>query len=215
MKLQLNGIQHYVFCPRQWAMITIEQVWEENEDTVIGGLVHAVADDKYYEETRKDKIFTRAVPISSNKLGLNGIIDVLEYRKSKSGIRLENREGYWIPYVVEYKKGKPKKDLSDTLQLVAQVMCLEEMFATRILKSAIYYKQINKRVEIIITDELREKVQFLTSEMQSLYEKGKTPKATIGKNCKRCSLNELCRPRLTHHKRSVSNYIKDSWEEIQ
>ncbi len=215
MKLQLNGIQHYVFCPRQWALITIEQVWEENEDTVIGGLVHAIADDKYYEETRKDKLITRAVPISSSKLGVNGIIDVLEYRKSKNGVKLDNREGNWTPYVVEYKKGKPKKDLSDILQLVAQVMCLEEMFNIRIEKSAIYYKQINKRVETIVIDALREKVQLLASEMHHLYENGKTPKATIGKNCKRCSLNELCRPRLTHHKRSVSNYIQSSWEEIQ
>lgn len=212
--LQLNGIQHYAFCPRQWALISIEQVWSENADTVLGGFVHKLADDRYFEEKRKDKIITRAVPVLSRELGLTGIIDVLEFHREKNGIVLKNNEGFWQPFVIEYKKGHPKANNSDIAQLVAQVMCLEEMYDIVIKKSSLYYKQTNKRLNIEITDDLKNLVRQFCTEMHTLYEQGKTPKATNGKNCQRCSLKEQCQPRLTHHKRSVSNYIAKQWDDL-
>ncbi len=207
--LQLNGIQHFMFCPRQWALIMIEQVWSENEDTTIGNLVHKLADDRYLEERRKNRIITRAVPIRSYELGLNGIIDVLEFWSSRTGIELKNSTGLWFPKVIEYKKGKPKKNLSDTLQLVAQIMCLEEMYSLEINSGEIYYKQINRRIRVELNETLRDEVRKTSKKMHELYVQGKTPHATVGKNCKRCSIKEMCQPRLTHHKRSVQNYINN------
>lgn len=212
--IQLNGIQHFSYCPRQWALINIEQVWDENEDTAMGQLVHLVADDPYFEEVRGDRIITRAVPISSAQLGFSGIIDVLEYHRGTSGINLKNYSGKWIPYIVEYKKGRPKKSDCDILQLVAQAMCLDEMLGLNLKKSALYYKATNQRVAVDLTDELKDRVISISKEMHSLLDKGITPKAQSGKNCKKCSLQDNCWPRLTHHRRSVAAYIEHAWEEL-
>lgn len=202
-----------MFCKRQWALINIEQVWEDNADTKLGQYIHKNADDPYFEEKRKNKIVIRSVPISSKILGLNGIIDVLELTKSKDGVFIKNYSGLWKPYVVEYKKGKFKKADFDIYQLVAEVMCIEEMLNTKIDKSAIYYKTSNKRFEIEITDEWRNDVKQACENMHELFEKGITPKAENKKNCTLCSMYEKCMPRLTNRKKSVVNYITQHYEE--
>ena len=212
--IQLNGIQHFSYCPRQWALINIEQVWQENEDTAMGHLVHQIADDPFFEEVRGDRIITRAVPISSVQLGFSGIIDVLEYHKETSGIHLKNHTGKWVPFIVEYKKGRPKKNDCDIMQLVAQAMCLEEMYGVQLQKGALYYKTTNQRIAVELTEGLRDRVRSISKEMHSLLDKGITPKAQSGKNCKKCSLQDICWPRLTHHRRSVTAYITRAWEEL-
>ena len=176
--LQLNGIQHFSFCPRQWALITIEQAWAENEDTVIGDLVHRVSDDALFREKRRHLITLRAVPIRSNELRLNGIIDVLELRKNERGMRISFEEGLWMPNIVEYKKGAPKKNLCDVLQLTAQVMCLEEMHGIHIDSSSLFYKSTNRREIITITADLREKVRLTVSQMHDCYDERITPNAS-------------------------------------
>ncbi len=211
--LQINSIQHFAFCKRQWGLITLEQIWSENEDTVLGQFVHRNVDDEYYREKRKDSIIVRSMPISSQKLMLRGIADLVEYRKNKEGNFLDKYHGKWQPFIVEYKKGRPKKNDCDILQLAAQVICLEEMSGALIPSSAIYYKGINKRVLVEITPELREKVIEYANEMHWFFARQKTPKAERGKNCPRCSLKELCMPRLTTHKKSVLNYIEEHMQE--
>ncbi|NLG30930.1 MAG: CRISPR-associated protein Cas4 [Clostridiaceae bacterium] len=213
--LQLNGIQHFSFCPRQWALITIEQAWAENEDTVIGDLVHRVSDDALFREKRRHLITLRAVPIRSNELRLNGIIDVLELRKNERGMRTSFEEGLWMPNIVEYKKGAPKKNLCDVLQLTAQVMCLEEMHGIHIDSSSLFYKSTNRREIITITADLREKVRLTVSQMHDCYDEGITPNASYGKHCQRCSLVEHCWPDLTKRSRQVHRYIERKWEELQ
>lgn len=212
--LPLNGIQHFSFCPRQWALITIEQVWEENEDTALGHLVHSIADDSYYEEVRGNRIITRAVPIQSLELGFTGVIDVLEYHRMKDGIRLKKHPGNWMPFIIEFKKGREKKDLCDVMQLTAQVMCLEESMKISIKQSALYYKSTNSRVDVEISDELRNEVRLTSQRMHDLYESGITPPAIEGKHCGKCSLKDLCWPRITTRKRSVDSYIDRAWEGI-
>lgn len=205
--LQLNSIRHFSFCKRQWGLINIEQGWEENEHTIIGNFIHRNVDDIYYREKRKDIIYVRAMPISSETLGLNGIIDLVEYRKSKEGVIIPKYEGYWKPYIVEYKKGTPNTNEHDLIQLVAQAICLEEKNVVKIDESAIYYKTVNKREVVYITDELREKVISMSKEMHYYFNTKTTPKAERGNKCKPCSLREICFPRLTTHKKSVINYI--------
>lgn len=214
MMLDLNGIQHFTFCKRQWALMYLENVWEENADTMLGHYIHEKVDNPYFEEKRNNKIIVRAMPIISHRLSLVGICDVVEFRKSNHGISLRKYDGLWEMFVVEYKKGKPKKDHSDISQLIAQVMSLEEMFDTIIPQSAIYYKTENKRYPVEVTDNLREMVTQTAYEMHDLYSNNRIPKATSGTKCTYCSLKEKCMPRLTSHKKSVKNYISSHMEEL-
>lgn len=212
--LELNGIQHYIFCKRQWALIAIESQWEENQDTLVGRYVHENVDDPYYEEKRRNKIIVRAMPIKSKKLGFIGRCDVVEFIQGKRGVNIKNYEGMWQIRVVEYKKGKPKRNDSDICQVVAQVMSLEEMFNTHIEKAYIYYKGTNCRVEVEISDELRRKVLDIADDMREMYLQKTTPKSEYSKKCTRCSLKEKCMPRLTGRKKSVLSYINKHMEEL-
>jgi CRISPR-associated exonuclease Cas4 len=126
--LALSGIQHIAFCPRQFALIHIEQQWQENLFTFSGRELHERADDPFFVEARGVSLISRSVPLLSRRLGLYGIADVVEFHKDDcKGISFAGREGLWKPYPVEYKRGQPKKDDFDIVQLCAQAMCLEEM----------------------------------------------------------------------------------------
>lgn len=212
--IQLNLIQHFRYCDRQCALIYLEQYWSENVDTVIGRFVHQNADDKYFDEKRENKVIVRAMPITSKTLKLVGIADVVEFTRSKQGVKIKNYDGLWSPYVVQYKKGKPKKDDCDIIQLVAEVMAVEEMFDISIKKSALYYKTTNKRLVIELNDDLRNKARECVIKMHEMIRSKITPIAKMGKNCNRCSLKERCMPRLTHHKRSVVNYLNSHYFEF-
>lgn len=212
--LELNGIQHFIFCKRQWALISVEAEWAENADTMLGRFIHERVDDPYYEEKRKGKIIVQAIPIISRKLGFIGRCDVVEFIKSESGVPVRNYGGLWKINVIEYKKGKPKSNNSDISQLAAQAMSLEEMFHTRIDKGYIYYKGSNSRMEVEFTEELRNEVYETALEMDRLYKLHITPKAELSQKCRRCSLREKCMPRLTGRKRSIVNYIEKHMEGI-
>jgi len=206
--LMLSGLQHFYFCKRQWALIHLEQQWGENEATMEGNYIHEKSDNPFIVESRDNLLISRAVPISSKKLGLSGILDVLELYREDKGVELNDKPGLWRPNIVEYKRGKPKKDHRDVIQLVAQVICLEEMFDTKIESSELYYNENNRRVMIKITDELREEAISSAQEMHRLYNERITPKAESYKNCTKCSLYDICLPRLTKKKPSVRNYIE-------
>lgn len=212
--LMISEIQHFYFCKRQWGLIHIEQQWNENEYTIEGHLLHKKVDNPFIVESRDDVIVSRAVPISSKYLGLSGIIDVLEFIRDKEGINLPGKVGLWRPNIVEYKRGKPKPDHRDIVQLVAQVICLEEQINYRIKTSEFYYGEIRRRVKIDITDELRKEVHHVVQEMHSYFKKRETPKAEFFKNCTLCSLYDLCLPRLTKKKVNVRNYIEKHIREV-
>ena len=137
--LMLSGLQHFAYCRRQWALIHIEQQWAENERTVDGQIFHAVAHDKGRIEKRGDLLITRGLPIKSAQLGMSGICDVVEFHKSAEGVSLASYEGLWQPYPVEYKKGLPKLNEADELQLCGQAICLEEMLLCRIPGGSLFY----------------------------------------------------------------------------
>ena len=118
--LMLSGIQHFQFCKRQWALIHIEQQWEENVQTIEGQYIHTKVDEPFIREKRGNKVIVRALPIKSNKLKISGICDVVEFIKDSNGVEVPELEGQFLAYPVEYKRGKPKKDDSDILQLTAQ-----------------------------------------------------------------------------------------------
>ncbi len=206
--LMLSGLQHFCFCRRQWALIHIEQQWAENERTVDGQLFHAVAHDKERMEKRGNLLITRGLTVKSSQLGLSGICDVVEFHKSENGVSLFSYEGLWEPYPVEYKKGLPKENEADEVQLCAQAICLEEMLACHIPCGSLFYGENRRRTTVEFTDQLRARVCDMAREMHELWEKGHTPKVKPQKGCNACSLKEICVPKLTRAK-PVSAYIEE------
>lgn len=194
--LMLSGIQHFKFCRRQWALIHIEQQWEENVHTVVGELMHKKVHDPYLVEKRKGVLMVRALPVSSRSMGVSGECDLVEFVKCEDGITLFGHRGFYSVYPVEYKKGKPKKTEEDHLQLVAQAMCLEEMFSTQISEGAIFYGETRRRKNVTFSQELRNEVRESFLEMHQYYDRGYTPKVKKTKACNSCSLSDVCIPKL-------------------
>lgn len=204
--LQLSGLQHFAFCRRQWALIHIEHQWAENLRTVEGELLHARAHDETIVETRGDCISVRGVDFQSPTLGVSGKCDVLEFRRSPDGIPLKGREGLWQPYPVEYKRGVPKAEDADRLQLCGQALCLEEMLCCEIPEGALFYGQTRRREVVEFTEELRQTVREDLAQMHDLYRRGHTPRVKPTKACNACSLKELCLPKLLRT-RSAAEYL--------
>ncbi|MGN0333526.1 MAG: CRISPR-associated protein Cas4 [Lachnospiraceae bacterium] len=210
--LLLSGIQHYAFCKRQWALIHIEQQWEENTHTVSGEILHKKAHDKYSYEKRNNVIITRGLPVSSRRLGISGECDVVEFHREENGVPLFGHDGLYRPFPVEYKKGSPKDTDADILQLAAQAMCLEEMFSIEVENGALFYWEIRRRNEIVIDERMRERVKEMLEDMHNLYRKKYTPKVKWSKSCNACSLKDICLPKLGKTS-SVKKYIEERIQE--
>ena len=210
--LQLSGLQHFKFCRRRWALIHIENQWAENYRTIDGAILHQNAHDTAFQESRGDRFITRGVSVYSAELGVSGQCDVLAYHQGNTGIPLAGKDGLWRPYPVEYKRGKPREDTGDTLQLCGQAMCLEAMLCCDIPEGALYYGEIRRRQRVTFTPELRLQVRELLQQMHELYQRGYTPKVRPSKSCHACSLKELCLPKLMKN-RSVSAYLKSAMED--
>lgn len=210
--LMLSGIQHFQFCKRQWALIHIEQQWEENVRTIEGQHLHRKADQPFIREKRGNKLIIRAMPVKSNKLKITGICDVVEFIEDEDGVEIVGSNGKYTPYPVEYKRGKPKTSDADILQLTAQAMCLEEMMLCEVNVGYLFYHEIRQRVEVSITDKNKNRVKVLVTEMQDYYARRYTPKVKTGTFCKSCSLQHICLPKLMN-KRSVKSYIEGKLSE--
>lgn len=194
--LLLSGIQHFVFCRRQWALIHVEQQWEENVHTFEGKVLHEKAHNPDFREKRNDILTVHAMKVFSRSMGISGECDVVEFHQAENGIGLSGHKGRYIVVPVEYKRGSPKQHNADELQLTAQAMCLEEMLVTEIEKGFLYYGETRHRVEVIFSQEMREKVKQCFKEMHSYYERRYTPKVKKNTSCKQCSLCNICMPQL-------------------
>lgn len=206
--LLLSGIQHIAFCPRQWALIHIEQQWVENVKTIEGQHLHERVDDPFLKDSGSELVVWRSVNLISYQLGLTGRADVVEFKQTKSGIVLPGKKGTWIPYPVEYKRGKPKSDERDEVQLCAQAMCMEEMFGTEITEGALFYGEIRRRTVVPFSAELRKQVIGYANEMHLLFRLGITPVPVYKSHCKSCSLVEICLPKQMNNLKTASNYLK-------
>lgn len=203
----ISGIQHFTFCRRQWALIHVEQQWEDNYFTVDGELKHERTDNPEIHEKRKDIITVRALPVKSQTLGITGKCDVVEFKKDDNGIYIPQYDEHFSVTPIEYKRGKPKEDNSDKLQLLAEAYCLEEMLVTHIDKGYLFYFETRRREEVYFTDELRQQMLQMIEEMHSYMDRGYTPKVKTGKKCKTCSLKDICLPELNKNK-DVKQYIQ-------
>ncbi len=211
--LPISGLQHFAYCRRQWALIQIENLWSENLLTAEGRLLHERAHDPSQTEVRGGVIVARGLPVFSRRLGMSGVCDAVEFRPSPEGVSLRGREGLWLPYPVEYKRGAPKEHDADELQLCCQALCLEEMLLCRIPEGSLFYGQPRRRTRVEFTPELRGRVAELAAEMRELYRRGHTPKVRPAKGCGACSLKELCLPRLAKAPdvdRYLAEHIKDN-----
>lgn len=207
--LMLSGIQHFAFCRRQWALIHIEQQWAENYQTTSGELMHKKAHDEASFEKRGELLIVRGLRIASHELGLSGQCDVVEFHQREDGISLWGYAGKWNPVPIEYKHGSPKENNADELQLCAQAICLEEMFQTVITEGFLYYGEKRRRSRVEFTDHLRSEVIKTCTEMHDLFKKGYTPKSKYTKQCKACSLENLCVPRMKQ-RGNVRSYIEQN-----
>ncbi len=206
--LPLSGIQHFLFCRRQWALIHVERQWQDNVLTAEGKLLHQRVDDPFLTETRNGVITARSVPVASYRLGLTGICDVVEFTLSSEGVSLPGKNGLYQPAPVEYKRGKPKPDACDNAQLCAQAICLEEMLSVAIPAGFLYYGEIRHRIEVELNGELRRLVEEMADEMHAYFQRGYTPRVRPFKGCRSCSLAEVCLPELQEDSVSASKYIQ-------
>jgi CRISPR-associated exonuclease Cas4 len=198
--IQLSALQHYVFCPRQCALIHVEDVWNENVYTVRGGILHEKVDADTYE-TRGTLKTVRGLRIHSFRYGLAGRCDVVEFRVSQGGSA--------TPEVmpVEFKSGQPKHDISDEVQLCAQALCLEEMLNTQVKRGAFFYGRIRRRVQVELGDELRKQTEEIIAAVHDMISHKLVPQAKYMEKCRSCSLLDTCQPKAMNT-RKLHNYLE-------
>ena len=195
--LPISALQHLAFCERQWGLIHLEQLWEENRLTAEGKLLHEKVDEGP-DETRDGVRTVRSLALRSFRLGLIGKSDVVEFPKEPGA----------APLPVEYKRGRPKLEHWDEIQLCAQALCLEEMMGVPVILGAIYYGQPRRRVDVAIGESLRAETETLVARMHELMRCGKTPPAVYEKKCRSCSLFELCQPKTMQGRKSAIEFLR-------
>ncbi|MCU0858909.1 MAG: CRISPR-associated protein Cas4 [Pontiellaceae bacterium] len=204
--LPLSALQHYVYCPRQCALIHVEQQWSENRFTAEGRAQHDRV-DRPEAETRDGVRTEYAVPLRSLRLGLIGKADSIEFHGIQSNFKSEisNLKSPVRVFPVEHKRGKPKPDHCDWVQLCAQALCLEEMMQIGIPEGAIFYGQPRRRQPVVFTPELRAETEAVAQKLHELILNGKTPPPEYdAKKCSACSLFDICMPQK---QQAVFDYI--------
>ena len=195
--IPISALQHWLFCPRQYALIHIERLWAENRFTAEGRVLHERS-DAGQSESRPGIRILRNVEIQSARHGLHGVADVVELRGG-------------LPYPVEYKRGKPKSHRADEVQLCAQALCLEEMFGCEIGEGALFYGKPRRRTVVAIDAELRSLTLDCATEIRSCLAAGTLPRPIYDKvRCDRCSLFGVCRPGLGRRRRRVGTWLAEA-----
>lgn len=203
--LPISALQHIIFCERQCALIHIERQWAENRLTAEGHILHERA-DKEEVESRGNLRISRSLYIHNLAIGLYGRADVVEFHRGNDGVTLPGVEGLWKPFPVEYKRGKPKTDHCDEIQLCAQALCLEEMLNVNISEGALYYGTPRRRNLVLFDSTLREQTITAAEKLHLLIRSEKTPPAFYQKKCDNCSLIEICMPKIKKMK-NADTYI--------
>jgi CRISPR-associated exonuclease Cas4 len=196
--IQLSALQHYVFCPRQCALIHVEQTWTESGRTAEGRIMH----ERVHDESRESRGAVRieyGVALRSLRLGLIGKADVVEFHRRS--------DGSWLPFPVEYKRGKPKANDCDKVQLCAQAICLEEMLGVAIPEGSLFYGQTRHRLDVLFDEALRRETEETARRAHELIDSGGTPKPVYEKHCDSCSLMAACLPKAIQKRRSVKSYL--------
>ena len=202
----LSALQHFAYCRRQWGLIFVERQWAENARTAEGQVFHQTAHHGPESETRGDLLILRGLRVASPALRLGGVCDVVEFHRSPSGVPLMGREGLWLPYPVEYKKGSDQTRESDEVQLCGQALCLEDMLCCQIPEGSLFYGETRRRTRVAFDEPLRQRTLSLLQEMLGHMARGHTPAAKPHKGCNACSLRDVCLPKLSRTP-SVADYV--------
>jgi CRISPR-associated exonuclease Cas4 len=220
--IPLSALQHFGFCRRQCALIHLEGTWSENRLTAEGRLLHDHV-DQAHSESRRDVRTATAVRICSQRLGVIGVMDMIEFHRVESphdndhqaiATKLPGISGLWLPFPVEYKRGAPKAHRADEIQLCAQAYCLEEMLKLHIDHGALFYGKTRRRMDVAFDAELRRLTQETANGIHELFASGITPPPVYGKWCESCSLIEECRPRLFTKRRSARKWLEREMESV-
>jgi CRISPR-associated exonuclease Cas4 len=203
--VMISALNHYLYCLRRCALIHIEQLWDENRFTAEGRIMHERVHEEG-NESRGDVRIARGVPLRSLELGIVGKADVVEFHRVG--------KNQWQPFPVEYKRGKPKPDDSDKIQLCAQAICLEEMLGVAVPKGALFYGRTRRRFEVLFDDSLRMEVHETAKLVHELIASGATPPPIYEKRCESCSLIGECMPKNIEKRSSVKRYLKRMIEAI-
>lgn len=210
--LLISGIQNFTYCKRRWALVHIEQMWEENALTYEGQYMHERVHDSDFTEKRGRILLSRGMPVASVTLGITGVCDMVELEENANGVHINGRPGKYLVYPVEYKHGKPDNSGADELQLCAQAVCLEEMLCISIPEGAVYYGELRHRVTVELNEILRKKLNETVKEMHEYMNRQYTPKVKRKKSCANCSMKDVCFSKLLNG-RSASAYIAENLKE--
>jgi CRISPR-associated exonuclease Cas4 len=220
--LPLSALQHLVFCERQCALIHIDQVWRDNPLTLEGSHRHdRVHEEAPRRELRGDLLIARGLQLRSLELGVSGVADVVEFHRSPGqtlpeekgspqGACLAGLTGLWVPFTVEYKRGKPKRDHCDEVQLCAQAICLEEMLEVAVPEGALFYGTTQHRHDVTFSVDLRDETRQAARRLHELLAAGIAPRVPREPKCRGCSLVEVCRPDATGPGRSARRYLANA-----
>jgi CRISPR-associated exonuclease Cas4 len=178
--VMISALEHWAYCPRQCALIHIEQTFDENIYTLRGRTLHERADEP--GGLLEDGVrVERGLPLWSKRLGLVGKGDVIEFHGS-------------LPYPVEYKHGRKRQRTAAELQLCAQAMCLEEMLGVGVPGGAIFHHASRRRTEVLFTDGLRRAVEEAVAEVRRMLASRRLPPPVNDARCEHCSLQDSCMP---------------------
>lgn len=210
--LPISALQHLLFCQRRVGLIYLERLWQDNIFTAEGSLLHEQA-DQGEAESRNDVRIVRGLWLRSLRLGLYGRADVVEFKRvedtdKRKGINLDGAEGFWLPFPIEYKRGRLRTEESFEIQLCAQALCLEEMLGIKVSTGALYYGKTRRRLELAFDKAVRKRTEAAAQRLHEIIDSGDTPDAHRQPKCKQCSLNGLCLPKVVSHARSVKSYLK-------
>ena len=189
----LSALQHYLFCPRQCALIHVEQSWAEDGATAEGRLLHERTDAGKPDRRRSIKIL-RSLTIRSFTLGVTGKADVVEMHGAQ-------------PYPVEYKRGRPKTHRADEVQLCAQAICLEEMFGVQVPEGALFYGETRRRTVVSFDAGLRALTAQVAADTRAMIAAQKTPSPVFTPACEKCSMQEICRPQRLERPPHIANWL--------
>lgn len=200
--IPISALQHYLYCPRQCALIHIEQQWAENRQTAEGRLLHQRADAPQAERRRGVRTVS-AMPLVALELGITGKADMVEFHAGGTGE---------FAFPIEYKRGRPKAHRADEVQLCAQALCLETMLGKRVDAGALFYGQTRRRKDVAFDRDLRDLTLRTIEEARAMLSSGITPSARYEpKRCDACSLLDLCQPRLLE-RRNVDDWLRRQLE---
>lgn len=202
--IPISALQHFLYCPRQCALIHVERQWAESRHTAEGRLLHERADQPQAQQRKQVRTVT-AMPLLSLELGITGVADVVEFHREGA---LERA------FPVEYKRGRPKAHRADEVQLCAQALCLEQMLDSSVPAGAIFYGVTRRRKDVRFDESLCALTRQTIADTRAMIAAATTPSATYdSQRCDACSLIDICQPRWLGRAQSVENWLKQHLED--